>query len=173
MSTMLKKSMFAGLIGLSLVACGKKDEGAAPGAGAASASTTSAAPKTGACIKLTNAGKCTEYPIADDLTASIQKGGCEATSGKWEMTKCPAEKQFANCATGESKIFFYAGTQAAGSGFTMDEEFAKTDCEMMSGKLVVTAKPAAPAATTAAVAPAAPAKKAGPAPAAASAKTKR
>lgn len=169
MSTMIKKAMFAGLVGLSLVACGKKDEGAAPGAGAGSASTTSAAAKIGSCQKLTNAGKCTEYAIAEDLVASIQKGGCEATDGKWLMTPCPADKQFANCATTDSKIVFYAGTQAAGSGFVMDEEFAKIDCEMMSGKLTVTAKPAAPAATTTA-APAAPAKKAGPAPTAPKAK---
>lgn len=160
MSTMINKAMFAGLIGLSLVACGKKDEGTAPGAAPGSASTTSAAPKIGSCQKLANAGKCTEYPIADDLTGSIQKGGCEATAGKWETTKCPAEKQFANCATSDSTIFFYAGTQAPGSGFTMDEEFAKIDCEMMSGKLLITAKAAAPAATTAAAVPAAPARKA-------------
>jgi hypothetical protein len=163
MSTMFKTAMFAGLIGLSLVACGKKDEGAT-----GSASTTSAAPKTGSCQKLGSAGKCTEYPIKEDLVATIQKGGCEATEGKWEMTACPADKQFANCATSESKIIYYAGTQAAGSALTMDEEFAKIDCEMMSGKLTVTAKPAAPAASAAAAAaaPAAPAKKAGPAPAA-------
>jgi hypothetical protein len=158
MSTMFTKVMFAGLIGLSLVACGKKDEGAAGGA----ASTTSAAAKIGSCQKLTNAGKCTEYSISEDLIASIQKGGCEATNGKWEMTPCPTAKQFGNCVTSESKIFFYDGTQAAGSGFTMDEDFAKGDCEMMSGKLTITAKPAAPAAPAAEPAPAAPAKKAAP-----------
>ena len=154
MSTMISKTMFAGLIGLSLLACGKKEDGATA---TGSASTTSAAPKTGSCQKLSNAGKCTEYPIKEELVATIQKGGCDATEGKWEMATCPADKQFANCATSESKIFYYAGTQAAGSVLTMDEEFAKLDCEMMSGKLTVTAKPAA-AATAAA--PAAPAKKA-------------
>jgi hypothetical protein len=158
MSTMITKAMFAGLIGLSLVACGKKDDPAG-----ASASTTSAAAKTGSCQKLTNAGKCTEYSIKEDLVASIQKGGCEATEGKWEMTPCPADKQFANCATAESKIIYYSGTQAPGALITVDEEFAKLDCDMMSGKLAVTAKPAAaaPAASTAA-APAAPVKKTAP-----------
>ena len=72
MSTMITKAMFAGVIGLSLVACGKKDE--APAAGAGSASTTSAAAKIGSCKKLANAGKCTEYQIAEDLVASIQQG---------------------------------------------------------------------------------------------------
>ncbi len=157
MSTNLTKAMFTGLVALSLVACGKKDD--ADNAASGSASTTSAAAKTGSCQKLTNAGKCSEYPIKEDLIATIQKGGCEATDGKWLMTACPAEKQFANCATSESKIFYYSGTQAPDAPLTVDEEFAKVDCEMMSGKLTVTAKPAAPAAASAA-APAAPAKKA-------------
>ena len=159
MSTMSTKVLLAGLVALSLVACGKKDEGGATATG--TASTTSAAAKTGSCHKLTNAGKCTEYPIKEDLVATINKGGCEATDGKWQMTTCPSEKQFANCATAESKIFYYAGTQAPDSLLTVDEEFAKLDCELMSGKLTVTAKPAAPVAATAA--PAAPAKKAAPA----------
>jgi hypothetical protein len=158
MSTMITKAMFTGLVALSLVACGKKDEGGAAATG--TASTTSAAAKTGSCHKLTNAGKCTEYPIKEDLVATINKGGCEATDGKWQMTTCPSEKQFANCATAESKIFYYSGTQAPDSLLTVDEEFAKLDCELMSGKLTVTAKPAAPVAATAAAAPAAPAKKA-------------
>ena len=161
MSTMFTKAMFTGLVALSLVACGKKDEGAAASTG--SASTTSAAAKIGSCQKLTNAGKCTEYTIKEDLVASINKGGCEATDGKWLMTSCPADKQFANCATAESKIIYYSGVQAPDSLLTVDEEFAKLDCEMMSGKLTVTAKPAAPAAASAAAAPAAPAKKAAPA----------
>jgi len=158
MSTMITKAIFTGLVTLSLAACGKKDDSGA--AGAASAGATSAAAKTGSCQKLTNAGKCSEYPIKEDLVASIQKGGCEATDGKWVMTACPGDKQFASCATSESKIFYYAGTQAPDAPFTVDEEFAKIDCEMMSGKLTVTAKPAAPVAASAAPAPAAPAKKA-------------
>ncbi len=158
MSTIITKAMFTGLVALSLVACGKKDEGGAAGE-SSSASTTSAAAKTGSCQKLANAGKCSEYAIKEDLVATIQKGGCEATDGKWVMTACPRDKQFANCAASESKIFYYAGTQAADAPFKVDEEFAKIDCEMMSGKLTVTAKPAATTAkpATAAAAPATPA----------------
>ncbi len=153
MSTIITKTIFTGLVALFLVACGKKDE--AGGAGETT-STTSAAAKTGSCQKLANAGKCSEYSIKEDLVATIQKGGCEATEGKWVMTACPGDKQFANCATSDSKIFYYAGTQAADAVFKVDEEFAKIDCEMMSGKLTVTAKPAAPTAASAA-APATPA----------------
>jgi hypothetical protein len=160
MSTMIKTVMLAGVVGLSLLACGKKDEGAA---GAGSASTTSAAAKIGSCHKLANAGKCTEYPIKEDLVATINKGGCEATDGKWQMAACPADKQFANCATSESKIIYYAGVQAPDALLTVDEEFAKLDCELMSGKLTVTAKPAPAAPAETAAAPAAPAKKAAPA----------
>jgi hypothetical protein len=161
MSTMITKAMVTGLVALSLVACGKKDGDGAAASG--STSTTSAAAKVGSCQKLTNAGKCTEYAIKDDLTASINKGGCEATDGKWVTTACPGDKQFANCATSESKIFYYDGVQAPGSALTVDEEFAKLDCELMSGKLSVTAKPAAPtAASAASPSPAAPTKKAAP-----------
>ena len=143
------------LTALTLVACGKKDDASG------STSTTSAAAKTGSCQKLANAGKCTEYSVKDDLTASIQKGGCEATSGTWSMTACPADKQFANCATSESKIFYYQGTQAKDAVIQVDEDFAKLDCDLMSGKLAVTAKPDAPVASAApaATAPAATAKK--------------
>jgi len=168
MSSMIKNVVLAGVFGLSLVlvACGKKDE--APNGATGSASLTNAAQKVGSCNKLTNVGKCTEYDQSKD-TLGLNKGGCEATEGKWETKACPSEKQFANCATSETKIFYYAGTTAPGSLLTPDEEFAKLDCEMMSGKLTVTGKAtAAPAATAAKPAtPAAPAKKpvTGPAPA--------
>lgn len=76
MSMMIKKAMLAGLIGFTLIACGKKEDAASTTA------TTSAAAKIGSCHKLTNAGKCTEYPIKDDFVATISKGGCEATEGK-------------------------------------------------------------------------------------------
>jgi hypothetical protein len=159
MSTMIKKTVAAVVIGLALVACGKKDE--APG-GTGSASLTGAAAKAlGSCHKLTNVGKCTEYDMSKD-SLGLNKAGCEATDGKWQATACPTEKQFASCATSETKIFYYAGTTTAGSTITMDDDFPKFDCEMMSGKLTVTGK-ATPAAAEPAAAPAAPAKKAAPA----------
>ncbi len=159
MTTMVKKAMLAGLIGFALVACGKKDEGSA--STTSTTSTTSAAAKVGSCQKLTNAGKCTEYSLKDEFVATISKGGCEATEGKWQLTACPADKQFANCATSDSKIVYYAGTQTPGSAFTVDEEFAKLDCDLMSGKLAITGKATVPT-STAAAAPAAPVKKAAP-----------
>jgi hypothetical protein len=165
MSTTMKKTVVLGVIALALVACGKKDDapaGGGGGAGAASTTTTTgaSAKALGACNKLTNVGKCTEYDMSKD-SLGLNKGGCEATDGKWQTASCPTEKTFANCATSESKIFYYAGTTAPGSELTMDEEFAKLDCEMMSGKLTVTGsskaeepKPAAAAAKKPAAAPA-------------------
>lgn len=137
MSSMIKNVVLAGVIGLSLVACGKKDE--APNGATGSASLTGAAPKLGSCNKLSNVGKCTEYDQSKD-SLGLNKGGCEATEGKWETNACPTTKTFANCATSETKIFYYAGTTAPGSLLTPDEEFAKLDCEMMSGKLTITGK---------------------------------
>ena len=158
MSTMIKKTVVLGVIAFALVACGKKEE-----AGAGTASLTgAAAAKVGSCNKLTNVGKCTEYDQSKD-TLGLNKGGCEATEGKWETKACPSEKTFANCATSESKIFYYSGTTTAGSLITMDDEFAKIDCEMMSGKLTVTGKATPPAAEEAKPAAAPPAKKAAPA----------
>ena len=155
MSSMIKNGVLAGVTFLALVACGKKDE--APAGATGSASLTGASPKVGSCNKLTNVGKCTEYDQAKD-TLGLNKGGCEATEGKWETNACPTTKTFANCATSASKIFYYAGTTAPGSLLTPDEDFAKIDCEMMSGKLTITGKSAAaPLATEAK--PAAPAKK--------------
>jgi hypothetical protein len=159
MSTMIKKTVVLGVIAFALVACGKKEETPLTGS-AALTGAGAAAPKVGSCNKLTNVGKCTEYDQSKD-SLGLNKGGCEATEGKWETNACPTAKSFANCATSESKIFYYSGTTAPGSLLTMDDEFAKLDCEMMSGKLTVTGK-----ATVAAeeakptAAPAAPAKKA-------------
>ncbi|MBX3191087.1 MAG: hypothetical protein KF819_29085 [Labilithrix sp.] len=162
----MKKTAVLGAIAFALVACGKKDEAASGGGGGAATTTTTtgaAAKSLGACNKLTNVGKCTEYDMSKD-TLGLNKGGCEATDGKWETSACPSEKQFANCATSETKIFYYAGTTAPGSVLTMDEEFAKLDCEMMSGKLTVTGsskveEPKPAAAKKAATPAAAPAKK--------------
>lgn len=170
MSTMTKNTMLVAAVALALVAvaCGKKDEGASTG----SAALTGAAAKTpGACNKLSNVGKCSEYDMSKD-TLGLNKSGCEATDGKWQTAACPTEKQFANCATAETKIFYYAGTTAPGAALTMDEEFAKLDCELMSGKLTITGKATAaeepkPAGTAAA------AKKPAPAAAAPAAKAKK
>jgi hypothetical protein len=164
MSTMIKKTVVLGVIAFALVACGKKEEaGGAASTGTASL-TGAAAAKIGSCNKLTNVGKCTEYDQSKD-SLGLNKGGCEATEGKWETNACPTAKSFANCATSESKIFYYAGTTTPGSLLTMDDEFAKIDCEMMSGKLTVTGSAkvatdeAKPAAAPPAKKAAAPAKK--------------
>jgi hypothetical protein len=144
MSTTTTNAVLSVVFGLALLACSKKEEGAASSGtvatGAGAASTTSSSPRTGSCQKLTKAGKCTEYALKDELSTSIQKGGCEATDGQWQLTACPSEKQFANCSTSESKIFYYAGTQSADAVIQANEEFAELDCEMMSGKLAVTGK---------------------------------
>ena len=167
MSTMIKNTVVAALIGLALVACGKKEEAAGGGGTTGTTSLTGAAAKAlGSCQKLTNVGKCTEYDMSKDVLG-LNKAGCEATEGKWLTTACPAEKNFATCATTESKIFYYAGTTTPGSAITMDDEFPKIDCEMMSGKLNVTGKavveepkaaPAVPAKKPSAALPAKPKK---------------
>lgn len=162
MSTTMTKAVVLGTLALSLAACGKSKNddaraasGADPASNATSTTTTTGAATTasvGACNKLSNVGKCTEYDMSKD-SLGLNKGGCEATEGKWQTSTCPSEKTFASCATAESKIFYYAGTTAPGSLLTMDEEFAKIDCELMSGKLTITGsskpapepKPAAPA----------------------------
>lgn len=134
--------LFASFTALALVACGKKDDaGGATGSATGAATLTNAAAKIGACNKLKNVGKCTEYDLSKD-TLGLSKGGCEATDGKWETNACPTEKVFANCQTDSSKIIYYAGTTDPNSALTMDDEFAKLDCEMMSGKLTVTGKAA-------------------------------
>lgn len=171
MSTMIKNTLLAGAVALALVACGKKEEGAGGASAAGSAALTGAAKTPGACNKLSNVGKCSEYDMSKD-SLGLNKAGCEATDGKWQAAACPTDKTFANCATAESKIFYYAGTTAPNAAIPMDEEFAKLDCEMMSGKLTITgkataaapaddAKPTAAAAKkpAAAAAPAAKAKK--------------
>lgn len=161
-------------LALSLVACGKKDETPAAGGGpvaaanaAGQAAITSASDKPlGACNKVSNVGKCTEYDMSKD-PLGVSKGGCEATDGKWQTAACPTDKTFASCTTGESKIIYYAGTTPKDSLLTMDEEFAKLDCEMMSGKLAITGSSKAvagpgeakPAAASAKKAPAAAPKK--------------
>ncbi|MBS2014157.1 MAG: hypothetical protein JST00_14805 [Deltaproteobacteria bacterium] len=143
MNTTLKTTALFASVALALVACGKKDDapnGSANGTATSAATLTNAAPaKIGACNKVKNVGKCTEYDLGKD-TLGLSKGGCEATDGKWETNACPTEKVFANCQTDSSKIIYYAGTTDPGSALTMDDEFAKLDCEMMSGKLTVTAK---------------------------------
>lgn len=146
MSTMIKKTAFLGIIAFALVACGKKEESPSGTSSTGTTSLTGAPAKTlGSCNKLANVGKCTEYDMSKD-SLGLNKSGCEATDGKWQTTACPTDKTFANCATSESKIFYYSGTAPAGSLITMDEEFAKLDCEMMSGKLAVTGKATAAAA---------------------------
>lgn len=152
MSTMIKKTVVAAVIGLTLVACGKKDEGAGAGATGTASLTGAAAKSIGSCSKLTNVGKCTEYDMSKDILG-LNKAGCEATEGKWQTTACPTEKNFATCATTESKIFYYGGTTTPGSAITMDDEFPKIDCELMSGKLNVTGKAVAEEPKPAAVAP--------------------
>lgn len=145
MNTSLKTTaLFASIAALALVACGKKEDaptGGATGSATSAATLTNAAAKVGACNKLKNVGKCTEYDLSKD-TLGLSKGGCEATDGKWEEKACPTEKVFASCQTDSSKIIYYAGTTDPNSALTMDDEFAKLDCEMMSGKLTVTAKAA-------------------------------
>jgi hypothetical protein len=145
MNTSLKTTvLFASIAALALVACGKKEEGPSGGAGSTAtgaATLTNASAKIGACNKVKNVGKCTEYDLAKD-TLGLSKGGCEATDGKWETNACPTEKVFANCQTDSSKIIYYAGTTDPNSALTMDDEFAKIDCELMSGKLTVTGKAA-------------------------------
>lgn len=141
MNTSLKTTvLFASIAALALVACGKKED-APTGSATSTATLTNAAAKIGACNKLKNVGKCTEYDLAKD-TLGLSKGGCEATDGKWEEKACPTEKVFASCQTDSSKIIYYAGTTDPSSALTMDDEFAKLDCEMMSGKLTVTGKAA-------------------------------
>jgi hypothetical protein len=139
MSTMIKTTLAFGAVALALVACGKKDDGAGGTSATGTAALTGAAKTPGACNKLSIVGKCSEYDMSKD-SLGLNKAGCEATDGKWQTSACPTEKSFANCATSESKIFYYAGTTAPGAALTMDEEFAKLDCEMMSGKLTVTGK---------------------------------
>ena len=162
MSTMIKKTVVAVVIGLALVACGKKEESLGGAGATGTASLTGAAAKSlGSCHKLTNVGKCTEYDMSKD-SLGLNKAGCEATDGKFQTTACPSEKNFATCATSESKIFYYGGTTTPGSTLTMDDEFPKIDCEMMSGKLTVTGKAVPdepkPAPKKAAAAPAKPKK---------------
>jgi hypothetical protein len=137
MSTTFKTTVLFGALALVLVACGKKDDASASTATGTATITGASAKTPGSCNKLANVGKCTEYDMSKD-SLGLNKSGCEATEGKWQTTACPTEKSFANCATSESKIVYYAGTAPAGSLITMDEEFAKIDCEMMSGKLTIT-----------------------------------
>jgi hypothetical protein len=138
-------------LGLSLVACGKKDDAAGNGSPGASATTASgaAAATKGVCNKIAAAGKCNEEsgdPEAD-------KTGCELTHGTWSAGgSCPTDKLFANCAYGTTKIFYYAGAQGPDALLTMSEDLAKMDCEMVSGKYAAVAPPQ-PAATAVAAAP--------------------
>jgi hypothetical protein len=124
-------------LGLGLVACGKTDSGS--GGTAASATASSATATKGVCNKIAPAGKCNEEsgdPEADKM-------GCELTHGTWASSgSCPTDKLFATCNYGTTKIFYYAGAQGPDAVLTMSEDFAKTDCELVSGKYAAVAKPA-------------------------------
>lgn len=123
---------------LALGGCSKKED-------ASSSSTTSAvtAAKVYACKQFDLAGKCGEYSLKDDSEIAAEKSSCEDAKGKWLAGPCPAEKQFASCVLPDRKLFFYTGVQSPDAPFVADEEFAKLDCDGVSGKLTVTAKPAA------------------------------
>lgn len=144
MSLKLSSTIVVATLALAAVACGKKEDAPASGGGStptSAATLTNAAAKVGSCNKLKNVGKCTEYDQSKD-TLGLNKGGCEATDGKWETNACPTEHVFASCATETSKIVYYAGTTDPNSLLTMDDESAKLDCELMSGKLTVVGKAA-------------------------------
>lgn len=136
-------------LGLSVVACSKTDGGSSGGpAASATGTATAATASKGVCNKIAAAGKCNEEsgdPEAD-------KTGCELTHGAWAASgSCPTDKLFATCNYGTTKIYYYAGAQGPDALITMSEDFAKTDCDLVSGKYAAVAKPAAapPAAVTA------------------------
>ena len=136
-------------LGLGLLACSKSDSGS--GGAAATASSATATASRGVCNKIAAVGKCNEEsgdPEAD-------KTGCELTHGTWSPSgSCPTDKLFATCNYSTTKIYYYAGAQGPDAVLTMSEDFAKTDCELVSGKYAAAAKPAG---TTTAVASANPA----------------
>jgi hypothetical protein len=132
-------------LGLALMACSKGD-GAGAAASASASSTTAAATK-GVCNKIAAVGKCNEESGDPDS----DKSGCELTHGAWSPSgSCPTDKLFATCNYGTTKIYYYAGAQAPDALITMSEDFAKTDCDLVSGKYAVAAKPASAASALAA-----------------------
>ena len=126
-------------LGLSVVACSKSDGGSA-GSASASASSTAAAATKGVCNKIAAVGKCNEESGDPDS----DKSGCELTHGAWSVGgSCPTDKLFATCNYGTTKIYYYSGAQGADALIQMSDDFAKTDCELVSGKYSAVAKPAA------------------------------
>jgi hypothetical protein len=149
MATMKHFLMIAVGLGLGVMACSKSDSGS--GGAAASASSTTAAASKGVCNKIAAAGKCNEESGDPDS----DKSGCELTHGTWASTgSCPTDKLFATCNYGTTKIYYYAGAQGPDAILTMSEEFAKTDCDLVSGKYAAAAKPASTAAALASASPA-------------------
>ncbi len=132
-------------LGLGLMACSKGD-GAGAAASASASSTTAAATK-GVCNKIAAVGKCNEESGDPDS----DKSGCELTHGAWSPSgSCPTDKLFATCNYGTTKIYYYAGAQGPDALITMSEDFAKTDCDLVSGKYAAAAKPAGAASALAA-----------------------
>jgi len=120
--------MIAVGLGLGLMACSKSDSGSG---GAAATSSAAATASKGVCNKVAAAGKCNEESGDPDS----DKTGCELTHGAWSSTgSCPTDKLFATCNYGTTKIYYYAGAQGPDAILTMSEEFAKTDCDLVSGK---------------------------------------
>jgi hypothetical protein len=138
-------------LGLGLIACGKSESGSGGAAASTTASSATATASKGVCNKVSLAGKCNE----ESGDPESDKSGCELTHGTWASSgSCPTDKLFATCNYGTTKIYYYAGAQGPDAVLTMSEDFAKTDCELVSGKYAAAAKPAG---TTTAVASANPA----------------
>ncbi len=150
--------MIAVGLGLGVMACSKGDGGSG---GAAAASSATAAATKGVCNKVAAVGKCNEESGDPDS----DKTGCELTHGTWSSTgSCPTDKLFATCNYGTTKIYYYAGAQAPDAIITMSEDFAKTDCDLVSGKYAAAAKPASTASALAGASPAGAGAKPGPGP---------
>jgi len=133
-------------LGLGLMACSKGDSG-----GAAASATASSATSKGVCNKIAAAGKCNEESGDPDS----DKSGCELTHGAWASSgSCPTDKLFATCNYGTTKVYYYTGAQGADAILTMSEDFAKTDCDLVSGKYAAAAKPASAASALATAGPA-------------------
>ncbi len=138
---MMKRAwMVAVGLGLNLIACGKSDPGSGGAGASATSSSTTAAASKGICNKVAAVGKCNEESGDPDA----DKAGCELTHGAWSVGgSCPTDKVFATCNYGTTKIFYYAGAQGPDALIQMSEDFAKTDCDLVSGKYAAVAKPAA------------------------------
>ncbi len=129
---MMKRAwMVAVGLGLNLIACGKSDPGSGGAGASATSSSTTAAASKGICNKVAAVGKCNEESGDPDA----DKAGCELTHGAWSVGgSCPTDKVFATCNYGTTKIFYYAGAQGPDALIQMSEDFAKTDCDLVSGK---------------------------------------